>query len=453
MADVSALTYPSRLEEPSESVSSFAQLVARLEYAAFYHEPTITANLTYSYTSLDAEVHKAYWASTIMPCTMDLKLASQSGDSLTVAFTFYEEAKKHYDNSSRYYTHLAPISPAAMVTTATQRDSAFAAFPYKTRSKSLTVASTQQLVYALTKGYLPVPVTGTPAATALTSCEGILRKIVTDSMSDLGKLAAIYDYTSSHICYDFVGDDYAGPNSKSSAPNAFVAVDDGFFLEGALQGFAVCEGWTKLFTVLSQLENLPAYNVSGYSNTFNYTSSYLSLDSKKGWATHAYNYYTIAGTNYVIDASWSQSQYANNCCVVWTYFLVSPSWHVSVSEMKDNAIISSKATSDYDYFPQITYVFNNASVSSDISQYSDLEAAFQVAYDGATSGLYSSQNRRFSLTMGLSNGVYGSSSLDSWVASANTALQTARSTSSRFSLYSTPQRGRDYSTALFYFSA
>jgi hypothetical protein len=399
--DVASFTYSQRLAEPSHTVASVKELSALMDYAAFYHLSSIEATLSYSFKSGSKEMNAAYWASSILPCAVDLDLTATSGSTLTIAFTYYREGYKHYDNSSQFYTHSGAVLPGKAYTETAKRADDFSSFPYRSRTQKVEVVSTQQLLYTLTHGYQPVALANTPAATAVNQMEGILRKIIQTDMSDLEKLSAIYRYVGTHVCYEFAGDTYAGNYSQSAHPNALVAEDDGFFLEGALQGFGVCEGYSKLFAALAGMESLPVYNCSGFPRSFDYQSSRYSV-SGGTWETHAYNYVLLDQQYYLLDPSWNQGNYSNNSVLEWSWVLVSKLSHENYSEsFKDVADLDPTipfATSPYDLFSKLTYQQDGVAYDFTIDSQEELNAFAKQFALAKASSFYSYDGRYLSAT-------------------------------------------------------
>lgn len=429
VVDPARYSYANRIAKPSATLSSYQELSRYLDYAAFYHEASTAFTLNYSYSSLAGEINKAYWASPLMVCTVDFSITATSGNDATVTFQYYDEAKKHYNNATRQYTHSDPLLPPHSRGDDSPRSSTFSAFPYLNRSASVDVVSTQQLIYALREGYLPLPQSGTPAASALTTMQGLLRNIVTDSMNELEKVAAIYAYVGSHVCYEFAGDDYAGYYSKSNYPNALVAVDDGFYLEGALQGFGVCEGYCKLFVALCQMENLPVYNVSGFPTGFNVAASRYSV-SRGSWDTHSYAYYLKDNSYYLIDPSWNQGEYGSNSNLSWNWFCSTKASHKANSlSFDDSTYLPTSdpfATKGLDVFAAFAFTLSGVSHTFALTNQTDFNAACLEFAKARASGLYSADGDYVIATFGVTSSIlydlYSRSS--SYLSGANSYLAT-----------------------------
>jgi len=443
--DPATKEYTNRIAEPNSTVQSFSELANRLDYAAFYHLATIDATLNYSFSLALEEVNKAYWSSHLLPCVVDPHLESQNGSSITVSFKYYREGTRHFTNI--HYTHMESLLPGVILDATNKRASDFADFSYKEFTSSADVVSTQQLMYALEFGYRPIPLEGTPAETALKQCEDILRNIVSDSMGDMAKYCAIYSYCGTHLCYDFTGDDYVGKNSVASSPNAIAATTDGFFLDGALQGFAVCEGWTKLFTVLATMEGLICYNASGYPTSFNSAKSIYSVENRS-WNTHAYNYAMMKNKFYVVDASWSQLGYSSDYPIGWSYFFVSKANHIDYSKFTDSAVLPSSGTiSDYDFgiFNAMSFSYDSGNLYSFVistqEAFNDLLLYF---YQGTKSGYYPTS---IGWSMVADFGNQSSVSIESALTIAKTNLQNKTGENPDIAFYQTASRGSSrYST-------
>lgn len=445
--DPASKEYTNRIGEPSSTVQSFSELANRLDYAAFYHLATIDATLNYSFTSAAEEVNKAYWSSHLLPCVVDPHLQTQSGSSITVSFKYYREGTKHFVNTR--YTHMESLLPGVVLDATNKRASDFTAFAYKEFDASADVVSTQQLMYALEFGYKPLPLTGTPAESALKQCEDILRNIVSDSMGDMAKYCAIYSYCGTHLCYDFTGDDYVGKNSVASSPNAIAATTDGFFLDGALQGFAVCEGWTKLFTVLTTMEGLTCYNASGYPTSFDFAKSIFSVKDRS-WNTHAYNYATMKNRYYVVDASWSQFGYSSGYPIGWSYFFVSKTNHIDYSYFTDSTALPSTGTisvNDFDVFNAMSFSYNNGNLYqftiATQEAFNDLLLYF---YQGTKSGYYPTS---VGWSMAADFGSQSGSAIDGFFTIAKKNLQDKTGENPDINLYQTFARG-SFRCAVFY---
>ncbi|MDR2266203.1 MAG: hypothetical protein LBE09_01275 [Christensenellaceae bacterium] len=153
--------------------------------------------------------------------------------------------------------------------------------------RSMSVVTSEQLVYAITHGYKPVPVELSPAAIIYNSAREVLCRIIDDTMTDATKIHAIYDYLTTEIVYDYV----------LAAKKTDLLKYDGFYLEGVfINGKAVCDGISKAFNLLSWMEGIASMRVVG--ETFDGTTA----------TGHAWNITFINGSWYASDATWGNVQ-------------------------------------------------------------------------------------------------------------------------------------------------
>jgi hypothetical protein len=152
--------------------------------------------------------------------------------------------------------------------------------------RAMVVTTSNQLYYAVTHGYKPSPVQGSPAATIYDLAKEVLYRIIDSSMNDAQKIHAIYDYLTYEIFYD-----YTLTENLSTYTNPYIY--DGFYLEGVfIHNKAVCDGISKAFSLLSWMEGIMTLRVSG------------KITSSGDTQNHAWNTTFIAGFWYASDATW-----------------------------------------------------------------------------------------------------------------------------------------------------
>lgn len=167
--------------------------------------------------------------------------------------------------------------------TDTPRDDDFEDFLINNRTKSLVVFNSDQLYVALQNGYKPVfTSTNSPARSVYERGKEVLRQIIDDSMTELQKLNAIYDWLSYTVKYDYnllnltEQLESANPNTAQATLSKY----DGFYIEGVMfdDGQAVCDGISKTFVMLASIENITTYKVSGTANGGNHAWNKVALD-------------------------------------------------------------------------------------------------------------------------------------------------------------------------------
>ena len=154
------------------------------------------------------------------------------------------------------------------------------------RSKySLSVSSSDQLYFCLVNRIKPICEIDSQADIIYKEMKKILRDIINDDMNDTEKLLAIHDYLVMNVTYDQELLDLLYVNSSIS--NYY-----GFYLEGVfLEKKAVCEGISKAFACLANIEGISTVCVSGYQA------------SNPNGVGHAWNKSYVNGKWYIIDVT------------------------------------------------------------------------------------------------------------------------------------------------------
>ena len=143
-------------------------------------------------------------------------------------------------------------------------------------SKTISnISTTEQLVWALENGYNVSFKAGSVAETMYTKAKQVLVQIIDDTMSDLDKARAIYEWLIMNVQYD----NYAlAASQESNRPEGMSSSDfatllkthDSWFVEGVLNHYkAVCEGIAKTLLVLAKVENIPTIYVTGNGHAWN----------------------------------------------------------------------------------------------------------------------------------------------------------------------------------------
>lgn len=140
---------------------------------------------------------------------------------------------------------------------------------------------------AIEKALYTAPAEGVPSAV-----EDTARKITTGVKGDLARLAAIYDWVTANIAYDY---DYYEGRSYTTGESA------GEVLE---LGRAVCAGYAELTTQLCRAVGIPCKSVGGYTlaSGESWGEEHKGL---KPWETnHAWNEAYVEGRWVIFDTTW-----------------------------------------------------------------------------------------------------------------------------------------------------
>lgn len=315
------------------AINSYTELVALLEYVCFYNKGNINFTLTYS--SFTQEDLKEEMRSSIK----DSKYPNLG----TIGYSTYPDGKVGYftleDSGKTYEGDLLVADPtkaytldqptyALSVSVKNKRANDFDNFKINKISKTLSVYSSNELVYALEIGVRPVPQSGSPAEVVYNKAKSILRNIVSDDMTDIEKARAIYEYISLNIQYD----NYAV--ESASVMNSWVQYDS-WQVEGALlNGVAVCDGISKAYLVLAKIENIPTIRIVSEN--------------------HAWNKIYIDGFWYGVDSTHADSVDKSNNLEVFTYtqFMFTDSYKESLGQVGKN-YTNLTSTKEYNYYDEV----------------------------------------------------------------------------------------------------
>lgn len=170
-----------------------------------------------------------------------------------------KEATKDADPSNEYV--FAQLDYALLSSSSGRTDDY--TFNIENVSKTIEVETSTQLVYALEKGLKPICKSGSKAEIVFTEAKEVLRRICDDSMSDIAKLRAIYEWLIMEVQYD---NRAASENEISQSWQEYNA----WFAEGVfINKKAVCDGICKAFLIMARIENIACVRVVGNSHAWN----------------------------------------------------------------------------------------------------------------------------------------------------------------------------------------
>lgn len=178
---------------------------------------------------------------------------------------------------------------------------------YKNTTNTCDVDYTDQLVYVLERGIIPNVKSGSVVSNVYEKMKEVLRTIIDDRMSDYEKIKAIHDYLILNVTYDNDLLNLAYQNVEDV--NAY----NGFYLEGVfIDKLAVCDGISKAFSAMCNLEGIPCVSVTG-----------SQVENPNGLG-HAWNKVFLDGKWYIVDVT-SDGTIINQAFEIlsYEYFLVS----------------------------------------------------------------------------------------------------------------------------------
>lgn len=201
------------------------------------------------------------------------------------------------------------------------------------------VSTSEQLFYCLERRTKPIALEDSMAEVILNTAKSILREIIDDDMNDFEKIKAIHDWLVLNVTYD--------DELLNLATNTSIVLANyrGFYLEGVfIDKKAVCEGISKAFCVLANIEGIPCVQVDGYQ-TLN-----------PGGVKHAWNKVYLDGDWYVIDVT-SDGVILNDSFEILTYdyFLITnEQMKLKYTEEEFTNIICDKS---YLVFDKLSYIY------------------------------------------------------------------------------------------------
>ena len=256
------------------------------------------------------------------------------------------------------------------------------------------VETSEQLYHVVESGATPLfkNTQNNTAYEIYNQAKQILREIICDEMTEYEKVLSIFDY----ICYNTIyddqivdyNDDENGDGVVDAGKVSFAAYKS-FYMEGVFEdGLAVCDGFSKTFSLLCNMEGVDAYRITGS------TSGGL----------HAWNKVKVAGNWYVVDITWTVSQtkendfttggeavnFNNTEFLSYKYFLKSDNFIKSSHSASNTALNNSLPANNeyYYYFNQTFDGENNLIISSDeefeiLVNYmlTTKQYAFEIAFD------------------------------------------------------------------------
>ena len=218
--------------------------------------------------------------------------AELTGNILTFTFKYLDGPKK--TTTKVYYTQYNSLNYKL------NKNPKQEGFKIDNSIYSKSVYTTEQLYYALERGVKPLPRKNSRADPVYTMMKDILKNIISDDMTDVEKILAIHDYLVMNVTYD-------EELLQLASSGAYLKDYKGFYLEGVfLEKKAVCEGISKAFTSLCNIEGIPCVSVTGYQT------------KNPNGLGHAWNKVYVNNAWYIVDVT-SDGTIINNSFEVLSY--------------------------------------------------------------------------------------------------------------------------------------
>ena len=293
-------------------------------------------------------------------CSIDFSLAvdaTMAGSSITLNFKYDDFASR--STSDIKYTQYDSFNVSSYDK---KRDDNFDDFKINNSSLTYEVFSSEQLHYVLEKGVRPICKKDSQAEKVYNEAKNVLRNIINDDMSDVQKVKAINDYLVMNVVYDGTLLDMAYQNYNK------LVEYNGFYLEGVFfDKKAVCEGISKAFTVLCNIEGIPCVSVVGYDK------------SNPRGVGHAWNKVYVNGSWYIADAT-SNGVIVNDQFEIMTYsYLLTSEKYFSEKYIGTN-YTDLLCEDIYNVYALSTYTHDNAVYDLSIDSKDELKFMLEEFY-------------------------------------------------------------------------
>ena len=256
--------------------------------------------------------------------------------------------------------------------------------PIDEKTETMNVANSNDLYRVVSNGFKPLfaaDESGQKLQALYNKARKVLIDYISADMTDVEKIAAIYDWIVNEVDYDYAVASL-GTGSGTSGYNAF-------YLEGVFDDKrAVCDGKSKAFALLCGMENIKAIRVSGYAN-----SNIAAVpDSEKAKYGHAWNKVLVDANNdgerewYVVDTTWGdvevggtsgRTEYLN-----YGYFLVTDE---AVATSHQAKIATPKADTEYNVYKNTFFTYKGETYDFYIE--SSVERDILIAYSRANGNI------------------------------------------------------------------
>jgi len=279
---------------------------------------------------------------------------SQSGESYKLSYLYCVKDDAVVNGSlvsDPEKTNILTQLNYGLLKSSSGREESFDEFNIDNVVNTLTVSTSNQLVYALEKGLNPICISGSNAEIIYNKAKEILKDIIDDDMSDLDKIRAIYDWLIQNVNYDH----HAVDNSAIS--NSWENYDS-WYAEGVFNNYkAVCDGYAKALLILAKIENIPTIRVTGNE--------------------HAWNKVLINCKWYGIDATHGDITIGSNEVHTYTSFLFTDT-QKAANGYTSASYPSILASQTFNYYEYEEYTYSSSTADLLINSYDEFNTLMSV---------------------------------------------------------------------------
>jgi len=215
--------------------------------------------------------------------TVDFDFSIYNRQHLSLTLTFLTDGTPSRAATPRQvYERFDSHIPA--VHFGTPRSNAIGMLPIERSSRAVPVSTSDQLFFVAELGYRPVPIQGSVAERIYNAARTSLRYIIDYDFNEFQQIHAIYSYLLWRVRFCQSAMEQATPVANAVQLNAF-------YLEGVFDDRrAVCDGISKAFSLMANMQGLNAMRIAG-----------VSIATNIG---HAWNRVQLDGRWYNVDITW-----------------------------------------------------------------------------------------------------------------------------------------------------
>lgn len=256
------------LPKPKEKISSLDEMIYALDYLTFYQiDKKVSFYIDNNYSKTFYNIYQEFSKAQVQVQIADVYPSfinySLYVDYKVITINVVPQQIATKSNSKLEANKIYEIDY--------QKESSDHQIPLeKSNLKEIEVETSQQLYYVVENKYKPILKKNSIAEKIYSTAKDILNSIIDDTMNEYQKAKQIYNYICSEISYDYI-------TSGESTYN--LNENQAYFLEGVfLNQNAVCDGKSKAYSLLCNMENIDNVRVTAIN------------DKYQG---HAYNYIKI----------------------------------------------------------------------------------------------------------------------------------------------------------------
>ena len=341
------------VDKPSNqyNINYYYQLAEIIDYYLFYQKEDFTfvqdefrVKVNFPYISPRWVRNEVYWYCSLLRGSADMYFEREN-EYFVVKLIGYEQSTKEAE-----FTPITKRQDPSYFdnggTPTSGRADDFDDFECKLNVKKAVCWNSQQLCYALEKGYCPVPKAGSVAEQVLNRAKEILLDIVEEGMDDTEKIYEIYSWLGRNASLDMDISKYNYSSDMDERPSENLALYRSYYAESALfDGHTVCDGYAKAYGLMLALEGIQSKRILCKSKRPEINT--INTSTNAGTGHHEVTYVELDGNTYCTDPTRSSAN-TNRSLLTWNHVLFPTQYqHDKVLMRCNQTIDSGKDYKDY----------------------------------------------------------------------------------------------------------